>query len=95
MCYCAFPCSEDTSYEIIEELQQMVWFIHSNLNEKRDRSSNIVINVWWIHLINLARLTWCPAPGTSTYVKSLYSTVYPATWPSNAVKKRVLTYGTV
>ena len=33
MRYCAFPCSEDTSYEIIEELQQMVWFINSNLKE--------------------------------------------------------------
>jgi len=33
MCHCAFPCSEDTSYEIIEELQQMVWFINSNLKE--------------------------------------------------------------
>ena len=46
-------------------------------------------------MINLALLTLCAPPGTSTYVRSLYSTVYPATWPSNAVKRRVVTYGTV
>jgi len=35
-------------------------------------------------------LTLCPAPATSTYVRSLYSTACPASWPSNAEEGRVL-----
>ena len=40
-------------------------------------------------MINLALLTLCAPPATSTYVRLLYSTVDPATWPSNPVEWRV------
>ena len=41
-------------------------------------------------IIKMALLTQCPPPATSTYVMLLYSTVYPATWPSNAGEGRVV-----
>ena len=39
-------------------------------------------------MINLVLLTLCAPPATSTYVRLLYSTVDPATWPSNPVEWR-------
>ena len=83
-----FAHSEDSSYEVIEELQHIVWFNQSNLREVIVKNTEIdefhYNNIILVHL-----LTQCASPATSTYVRLLYSTVYPATWPSNAVVGRV------
>ena len=48
------------------------------------------VHVFVTQQSSFSLLTLCPAPATSTYVRSLYSTACPASWPSNAGEGRML-----